>query len=121
MIRRYIGLAMTAMVALSLAAATQSSAQTYSDTTVCRRALNFELSGWVEDSFYAEEANKRGLTLETCRQLTAQNPPAPPAKSAEGQGASSSEMLKPYADKSHPSLLEAGISTFPQQRISDEA
>ncbi len=48
-----------------------------SDQTVCHRGLNTARSAWVKNSFYAEEATRRGLTIEACRQLIAQQQPAP--------------------------------------------
>lgn len=72
------------IVALTLAAVAKSSAQTSNlpDQTVCRRGLNMERTGWVKNSFYAEEAARRGLTVDACRQLVAQIPSPPPTSNS---------------------------------------
>ena len=41
-----------------------------------------ERTGWVKDSFYAEEAARRGLTVDACRQLVAQIPSPPPTSNS---------------------------------------
>jgi hypothetical protein len=67
--------AVSIVFALTLGAVAESSAQIQDylpDETVCRRALNSERSGWFnKDSFYAEEAVRRGLTVDACSQLAA--------------------------------------------------
>ncbi len=58
------------IVVLTWAAACEASAQTYlPDEKVCRRALNSDRTGWIEGSAYTDEVNRRGLTLEVCRQI----------------------------------------------------
>ena len=82
------------VVALTLAAIAELSAQTNDiyDQTVCRRGLNTERTAWVKDSFYAEEAARRGLTVDACRKLVAQQQPStaptvtPPAASTTPRG-----------------------------------
>ena len=83
------------IVALTLAAVAETAAaledkDIISDQTVCKRGLNTERSGWVNGSFYSEEAVRRGLTVEVCRKLVAQQPSAPtvapPAASTTPRG-----------------------------------
>jgi hypothetical protein len=71
------------VVALTLAAVAQSSAQMgtkthFTETFLCLRALNSERSGWDNNSeVYVAEAARRGLTVEACRQMLAQPSSAP--------------------------------------------
>ena len=85
------------VVALTWAAVAETAAaladkDTISDQTVCWRGLNSERSAWVKDSFYTEEAARRGLTVDACRKLVAQQQPStaptvtPPAASTTPRG-----------------------------------
>lgn len=62
------------IVALSFAAVASAQTSNLPDETICRRAINSDRSGWVEGSFYTEEASRRGLTFRACDELN--NPPA---------------------------------------------
>jgi hypothetical protein len=92
---------------LTLAAVAESSAQTSNspkntddDHNICLNALNRERDAWDQEarfSKYAEEAGRRGLTLDACRQLIGQPnisaPTSNPSASAEsGNGFSNRDI-----------------------------
>jgi hypothetical protein len=59
------------------------------DQTVCGFALNTERQGWLEGSIYAVEARKRGLSVNTCRNVLnlfpeAEVQPEPPEATPAG-------------------------------------
>jgi hypothetical protein len=83
-----VGIVALIWAAVAETAAALADKDIISDQTVCRRGLNSERSAWTKDSFYAEEAARRGLTVDACRKLIAQQPPTaptfnPPASTAQ--------------------------------------
>jgi hypothetical protein len=60
------------IVALTLGAVAESSAQYISDLPdrdLCASALNRERSAWDQSSTFSKEAAKRGLTVDTCSEI----------------------------------------------------
>jgi hypothetical protein len=84
--RPFKPIGVVSIVALILAAVAETAAaladkDIISDHTVCWRGLTSERSAWIKDAFYAEEAARRGLTVDACRKLIAQPSTAPTTSS----------------------------------------